>query len=101
MQYAQAFSAVDERGFRALLMQVRPLPRGRIPATQRRPNARHRRAWWAELPPAQDYGKFGVTKMEDKQKLFRLIKSINSDKRASKPPAVERASPARDAYGGA
>mmetsp|Transcript_4243 Transcript_4243/g.13533 ORF Transcript_4243/g.13533 Transcript_4243/m.13533 type:complete len:166 (-) Transcript_4243:1983-2480(-) len=65
-QYAQAFSGVDERGFRALLMQ--------------------------------DYGKFGVTKMEDKQKLFRLIKSINSDKRASKPPAVERASPARDAY---
>ena len=37
--------------------------------------------------------------MEDKQKLFRLIKSINSDKRASKAAPVERASPARDPYG--
>jgi len=41
----------------------------------------------------QDYGKFGVTAMEDKQKLFRLIKRLNSaagsaDRRAPEAPAA-------------
>lgn len=41
----------------------------------------------------QDYGKFGVTDMDDKQKLFRLIKSVSHERRdgnASAPGSSSR-----------
>jgi hypothetical protein len=50
--------------------------------------------------PAQDYGKHGVTDMEDKQKLFRLIKRMAQPEFAMDlAKAVPSASPAVGAHG--
>lgn len=50
---------------------------------------------------AQDYAKYGVTKMEDKQKLFRLIKSLNSNSSTNSPqkPSGRGRAPPSDGAG--
>ncbi len=47
----------------------------------------------------QDYGKYGVTDMDSKQRLFRLIKRVSSDDTAYPAPKRTNASPAPDAKG--
>ncbi|DBA89426.1 TPA: hypothetical protein ACH3X1_004062 [Trebouxia sp. C0004] len=47
----------------------------------------------------QDYGKYGVTDMDSKQRLFRLIKRVSSDDTAYPAPKRSNASPAPDAKG--
>lgn len=47
----------------------------------------------------QDYGKFGVTDMDSKQRLFRLIKRVSSDDSAYPVSKRANASPAPDAKG--
>lgn len=47
----------------------------------------------------QDYGKYGVTDMDSKQRLFRLIKRVSSDDTAYPAPKRTNASPAPDARG--
>lgn len=47
----------------------------------------------------QDYGKYGVTDMDSKQRLFRLIKRVSSDDSAYPVSKRPNASPAPDAKG--
>ena len=47
----------------------------------------------------QDYGKFGVTDMDSKQRLFRLIKRVSSDETSYPAPKKANASPAPDVKG--
>lgn len=47
----------------------------------------------------QDYGKYGVTDMDSKQRLFRLIKRVSSDDSAYPASKRPNASPAPDAKG--
>ena len=47
----------------------------------------------------QDYGKHGVTDMDSKQRLFRLIKRVSSDDASNLPSKRANASPAPDAKG--
>ena len=47
----------------------------------------------------QDYGKYGVTDMDSKQRLFRLIKRVSSDDTSYPAPKRANASPAPDAKG--
>jgi hypothetical protein len=42
----------------------------------------------------QDYGKHGIVDMDDKQKLFRLLKRLSTDPKKGQPPNRERAEPA-------
>lgn len=47
----------------------------------------------------QDYGKYGVTDMDSKQRLFRLIKRVSSEDTSYPAPKRANASPAPDAKG--
>lgn len=47
----------------------------------------------------QDYGKYGVTDMDSKQRLFRLIKRVSSEDTSYPAPKRANASPAPDARG--
>lgn len=71
---------LSEEAFRSLLMQVHLL---QVSVAW----VKHV-GWSNRLCPSQDYGKHGVTDMEDKQKLFRLIKKL-----AQPDSAVDQAKP--------
>ena len=99
--HAPAFAGVTEDSFRSLLMQVRAprrvsalvnscMPCTLAPVTwpagcvTPRPLAR-------SLTPRcrgarQDYGKYGVVAMQDKQKLFRLIRKLSTAEPCASPP---------------
>lgn len=48
------------------------------------------RGWLEVLHVFQDYGRYGVQSLEDKQKLFRLIKTINSGADSASAPQTPR-----------
>ena len=99
--HAPAFAGVTEDSFRSLLMQVQALrlvtslvyccmpctlAPVRWPARCVTPRPLARSLTPRCRGARQDYGKYGVVAMQDKQKLFRLIRKLSTAEPCASPP---------------